>query len=163
MSTAVISDCGTYRYRLGRWIGEGRLGSVLFVMLNPSRATAEINDPTITRCIGFASSWGYSELEVVNLFAYRATDPRDLKAAHGRGVDVVGPDNDRYVRGSVNVADLVVCAWGAQPMAKHQYKAMCRLITEQGKPLHCISVTKSGQPNHPLMLRANLTPKAWVA
>ncbi len=161
--SAIISPCGMYRYLLRRWVGEGQLGIVLFLMLNPSIGDALINDPTIRRCIAFARAWGFSALEVVNLFAYRATDPRDLKAAHGRGVDVVGPENDAHIEAAAKRADLVVVAWGAQPMALHRVEAACALVKRAGKQPHCISTTKKGQPNHPLMLEAILKPKAWAA
>ncbi len=162
VSYATISDCETYRYLLGRWVGEGRLGTVLFLMLNPSVASASVNDPTIIRCTGFARSWGYSMLEVVNLFSFRATDPWNLRAAHNNGVDVVGPLNDQHITEAAYRADLVVCAWGAQSMAAIRYQAACQLVTDAGKQLHCIDTTKDGQPRHPLMLEANLTPKAWA-
>ena len=92
---AVITD--NYRYLLWReWNSSSTLDSrynggnlrnalsrktVSFIMLNPSRADAQINDPTITRCINFARSWGYGRLEVVNLFAYRTSKPSLLKQA----------------------------------------------------------------------------------
>src|SRR6185369_17379869 len=90
--TAVISKCGKYRYSLRReWIGGA--GTVCFIMLNPSTADASVDDPTIRRCIGFAQRWGYQILEVVNLYAYRATRPRDMFAA----ADPVGPENEYYL------------------------------------------------------------------
>lgn len=162
MSYATISECATYRYLLGRWVGEGRLGLVLFLLLNPSTADATVPDPTLRRGMGYARSWGYSMLEFVNLFAFRTAYPKDLRAAHRRGVDVVGPDNDRHIFEAAARADLVVCAWGAHPMALHRYKAACALVTAAGKDLHCISTTDAGQPNHPLMLTKTLTPKLWI-
>ncbi len=163
MSYATISDCGTYRYLLGRWVGEGRFGLVVFLLLNPSTADAMKPDPTLRRGMGYARSWGYSALEFVNLYAYRASKPKVMRAARDRGVDVIGPLNDQYIREAAERADLVVCAWGAHPLALPRYKAACKIVTDTGKALHCISTTDAGQPNHPLMLRANLTPKAWVA
>jgi hypothetical protein len=107
--SAVISPCGRYRYHLHRRIADsGRVAT--FVMLNPSRADAEIDDPTIHRVMGFARRWGCGELHVVNLFAFRATRPADLRKA----ADPVGPENRDRIRRAVAVAadGLVVCAWG---------------------------------------------------
>lgn len=90
---AVFSPCQRYRYWLERRFSEGD-GTAVFVMLNPSTATAETNDPTIRRCIGFARSWGCDYLVVVNIFAFRATDPKVMKAE----ADPVGSDNDRHLQ-----------------------------------------------------------------
>ena len=98
---------GDYRYLLWReWDSLGK--TVSFIMLNPSRADAEVNDPTITRCINFAKSWGYGRLEVVNLFAYRTPHPSLLKQAAAP----IGRDNDRYIIESVEKCDRVILAWG---------------------------------------------------
>ncbi len=150
-SWATVSNDGVYRYILGRdWAPGPR---VLFVMLNPSTADAEIDDPTIRRCRGFARSWEYSGFEVVNLFAYRATDPKGLRAADY----AVGPENDRFIRGALVDAALVVCAWGANPAAKRQAQHMLHLIREAGlTPTRIGPPTKSGAPRHPLYLRADL-------
>ena len=97
-SGAVITD--NYRYLLWReWISSSK--TVSFIMLNPSRADAEVNDPTITRCINFAKSWGFGRLEVVNLFAYRTSKPSLLKQA----TEPIGKDNDRYILESVESGD----------------------------------------------------------
>lgn len=97
---------GDYRYLLWReWNSSSK--TVSFVMLNPSRADAQINDPTITRCINFALSWGYGRLEVVNLFAYRTSKPSLLKQA----AEPIGEDNDRYIIESVRKSD----AYGYAP------------------------------------------------
>jgi hypothetical protein len=112
---ADLSPCGTYRYLLGRRIGGGdRVG--LWVMLNPSTADANEDDATIRRCIGFARREGCGLLEVVNLFAYRATDPAALRLAD----DPVGPANDHFISKAVERAALVVVAWGAlrRPLAR---------------------------------------------
>src|SRR5581483_9586135 len=95
-----------YRYSLARFFGDG--GVVNFIMLNPSTADAETDDPTIRRCLGFAKAWGYGTLVVTNLFAYRATDPAELAKAG----DPVGPDNDTRLWSEAQLSDLVVCAWG---------------------------------------------------
>ncbi len=93
--SAVLSECARYRYRLDRaWERDDHgLGTVTWVMLNPSTADADVDDPTIRRCIGFSKAWGYNALTVVNLFAWRATSPRDLCAVE----DPVGPDNEAHL------------------------------------------------------------------
>src|SRR5688572_12745487 len=90
MRTAILSEDQKYRYLLGRRWQEG-IGSVTFVMLNPSTADHVVDDRTIKRCMDFARSWGHSGLEVVNLYAFRATDPDEL----GKQADPVGPLNDK--------------------------------------------------------------------
>src|SRR5580765_5070589 len=105
---ATISPDGKYRYLLSREYEDGMFGTVLFVMLNPSTADATKDDATIRRCVGFTKRWGYSTLEVVNLFAFRATHPRDLWKAD----DPVGPDNDVTISDAVRRAQLIVAAWG---------------------------------------------------
>ena len=108
--SAAISSCGTYRWWLRRrFTRGGSEKAVCFLMLNPSTADAERDDPTIRRCMGFARAWGYSVLEVRNLFAWRATHPRELLTATD---PTGGPRGDRELR-AVAKADLVVAAWGA--------------------------------------------------
>src|SRR5574337_242506 len=98
---AVFSACQRYRYRLTREL-DGALfaaataRTITFIMLNPSTADANTDDPTIRRCKGFARGWGYGRLLIVNLFAFRATDPRDMWSAHERGVNIVGERNEGY-------------------------------------------------------------------
>ena len=102
---AVIT--GDYRYWLWReW--DSQCHAISFIMLNPSQADAQVNDPTITRCLNFAQSWGYGRLFVVNLFAYRTPHPSLLKQA----VDPIGKDNPRYILESVLRSDRVILAWG---------------------------------------------------
>lgn len=151
MSAALISSCGTYRYTLHRHIPcmLRWLRPCLFVMLNPSRADATIDDPTIKRCIGFAKAWSCTSLTVVNLFALRATDPEAL-AAHA---DPVGPENDRYVREQLEAHRLgvVVAAWGSHAFARTRAREFCASVTG----LQCLGITKDGSPRHPLYVRSD--------
>jgi hypothetical protein len=106
-SVAVYSDCERYRYSLTRvWDDAGR--RALFIMLNPSTATEVQNDPTVERCERRARALGFGAFRVLNIFAWRATDPRDMRAA----VDPVGPGNDAAILESLPWADSVICAWG---------------------------------------------------
>lgn len=151
---AVADDTGTYRYRLWRRWGPG--ATVLFVLLNPSTADAEHDDPTLRRCAGFARSWGLGGLELVNLFALRATDPRRLRQAP----DPVGPDNDRHIRAAARGADLVVAGWGNQG-ARTERAAVVAHLLERKRTLHCLGVTRLGQPRHPLYVTAEVRPSLW--
>ncbi len=105
-SSAVLSPDGVYRYQLVREWDRAR-PRVAFLMLNPSTADATQNDPTIRKCIAFARSWGCGSLEVVNLFAFRATDPRELGRCGAR-VDPVGAENDGYILAAARRASVVV-------------------------------------------------------
>ena len=144
---AQFSADGVYRYFLHRrWLSMGvDHGVVCFVMLNPSTADAEIDDPTVRRCVGFARRWGFSTLWVVNLFAARATDPRALPFL----LDPVGPLNDEYLRRSTALAQLTVAAWGNAGALRDRGQAVKPLIG----PARCFGLTKLGQPRHPLYVR----------
>lgn len=148
---AIISDCKTYRYSLVREWGNGP--RVLWIMLNPSTADASIDDPTIRRCVGFSKSLGMGSLEVVNLFAFRATDPSDMATAKGSGIDIVGPDNDATIATAATRADTIVAAWGADKLAPFRSVNMRKLVAPN--VLFTLGKTKSGAPKHPLYLPSN--------
>ncbi len=151
-SGAKFSKCGMYRYSLWRrWVSHDDT-RVLFIMLNPSTADETENDPTITRCIGYAQSWGFGELVVCNLFAYRSTDPKHIKYA----TDPVGADNNALIIEQVMVADLIVCAWGSRGSHLGRSEEVMKLI--KGYEPHYLKMTKSGEPSHPLYLKKVLTP-----
>lgn len=146
---AVLSPCGTYRYTLTR-VWDQFAPCVLWVMLNPSRADHTEDDATIRKCVGFARRWGSAgSIEVVNLYAFRATDPRDLERA-GRPI---GPENDAHIREAIACADAIVCAWGAhEPKDSLRPSALRRLMSDAGRSADCLGRAKNGQPRHPLML-----------
>lgn len=156
---ALISDCGNYRYTLTR-IWDRSLPVLVFSMLNPSKANALINDPTIVRCIDFAKRWGYGGIVVVNLFAWRATDPTELT----RCADPIGPDNDRHLFAVTEGRD-VIAAWGASVPKywRHRPAAVTTQLRERGVALHHLGLTKDGHPRHPLYLRGDTTPTRWAA
>jgi hypothetical protein len=161
---AVISPCGCYRYILWREIPDGpRTRRCLFVMLNPSTADATQDDPTIRRCLGFAKREGCSAITVVNLYAFRATDPANLSAELMRGTDVVGPDNLAHVEQQLALfrAGLgpIVAAWGANPIASGQPIIQRRLM-ESGAL--CLGMTKHGSPRHPLYVKADQPLTLWM-
>jgi len=144
---AVFDDGGVYRYRLWRqWPGTGP--TVVMVGLNPSTADAHRDDPTIRRCMGFARSWGCRRLEVVNLFAWRATRPAALRQAP----EPVGPDNDRVLENLAGSADLLVACWGVHGGWQGRGQAV---IDGLGGTWQCLGRTRDGHPRHPLYLRAD--------
>ncbi|WP_374662190.1 DUF1643 domain-containing protein [Inhella sp.] len=149
---ADISRCGRYRYALWRtWSSTG--GVVMFVGLNPSTADATQDDPTLRRCMAFARSWGFGGLVMTNLFAWRATDPRELLAAH----DPVGPRNDAALRLHHARSSCTVAAWGAQGTHQGRHQVVRAMLPH----LHCLRLTKDGHPAHPLYLPASLRPVVW--
>lgn len=184
---AIISACGNYRYRLWRewrlhprpaqwrmWTdddgapvldGAGQqLGeplSCVFVMLNPSTADGDQDDPTIRRCVAYAKAWGYDRMEVVNLFAWRSTEPRTVLSMTGEKTDPVGPDNRLHVRRAIGDAGIVVCAWGAHGGHIDQDETMLGWIEEDGGEPHALRVTKDGFPAHPLYLPSDLRPTPY--
>jgi hypothetical protein len=167
-SAAVISNCQRYRYWLHRrWLA-GQ-GWTVFVMLNPSTADASLDDPTIRRCIRFAKDFGSHGLIVVNLFAWRATEPDDLFDVD----DPVGVMNHSYIvhacelaaqheddgKGGMHVPGKVICAWGAHPAATQEQKATVMGWIEEGYGApFCLGRTKDGEPKHPLYLPAAARP-----
>ena len=158
ISGASFSPCRTYRYALWRnWGGllPGANGYAMFVGLNPSTADETEDDPTIRRCIGFAKAWGYAGLCMTNLFAFRATDPRVMKAA----TDPVGEDNDWTLQITAETAGVVVAAWGAHGTHMGRADAVRRMLPS----LHYLRLTKDGHPGHPLYLPASLRPVPWQA
>ncbi len=150
---AVISDCGKYRYLLRRAWDHDRMRA-LFVMLNPSTADAEIDDPTIRSCMRLCKNWGYGSFEVVNLFGWRATDPKELAKAD----DPVGPDNGRVVEGAIRRVDVAICAWGANPAAEQRAYPMWAKIHSNMPAAFCLGVTKRGCPRHPLYIKTGTVP-----
>jgi hypothetical protein len=161
-----------HRYLLGREIGkaQGDLlagwhspaghGPLLFVMLNPSMADGRRDDPTFRRCTAFAVAWGFTALEVVNLFARVCTDPEALFD----DADPVGPRNDAWIRRCARRASLVVCAWGAAGGRRGIERAaeVVGLMHQCGVRLNHLGLTSTGAPRHPLYLPADARPTPWM-
>jgi len=147
---AHISDCGSYRYNLYRCWDRSK-PFMAFVMLNPSTADASEDDPTIRRCMSFAKRENCGGIEVVNLFAYRATDPKQMKSV----IDPVGPENDAYLH-EVAMDDnkYIVCAWGAHGSHRGRDKEVLKLL-DIGSTIRHLGLTKAGQPKHPLYLKSD--------
>lgn len=156
---AVISDDQRYRYTLYREWAEGMDKEVFgvrvlnFCMLNPSTADGLQDDPTIRKCIGFARFNGFNAIRVVNLFAFRSTDPKGLLVEYiNDWGDPVGPNNDSYVR-ELPPEEMVVCAWGSTFMNKTFVQQRVKETIELlNRDLYCLKRTKEGHPGHPVMM-----------
>lgn len=150
---AHFSDCHRYRYSLQRvWAPKQR--HVLIIGLNPSTADHQQDDPTIRRCIMFAQRWGYGGLTMANLFAYRSTDPGALKLVG----DPVGPANNDWLQRLAQQSDLIVAAWGNDGA----YLNRSSEVREMLGPLTVLKLNQSGEPAHPLYLKADLQPIPWL-
>lgn len=159
-----------YRYALHRNLNADALAGevLLVVMLNPSTAGADANDPTITKLMTLARAWGFSNLWVVNLFAYRATDPRWIRALlrepgpMGIGSAPIGIHNDEVIRRHAARAQRIVCAWGSQPWAADRAEHVRELLEGlERRSLWALRLSKAGQPWHPLYLPNTTTPFLW--
>jgi hypothetical protein len=140
-----------YRYFL-EWPAGGKAGSVLWVLANPSTADASKTDPTIAKCIRFATRWGLAWSRTVNVRAWRATDPRDVPA----DPLAIGPENDEWIARAVREAELVVCGWGKLGGARGL--DVLRVIRAAGKAPHALVLNKDGSPSHPLYIREDTRP-----
>jgi len=153
---AILSPCGLYRYELSREWGRGP--KLAFIMLNPSTADAEVDDPTIRRCKGFARDAGYDGIVVGNLFAWRATKPTELKTV----ADPIGPDNYTALTNIISNAPIVVCAWGGGGVLHNRGESMIQMICALGRIPHCLRMSGKGYPEHPLYLPASLRPEPMM-
>lgn len=140
---AVFNEARTHRYLLERRWRAGK--PLTWVMLNPSTADAFADDPTIRRCIHFARRDGYAGIQVVNLFALRATDPRELQ----KHPDPVGASNDWMLFEATRDTGVVV-AWGAGGKVYGRGHVVSGNLTRGGVALSCLGATKDGHPTHPL-------------
>lgn len=157
-SEAVLSPDGLYRYVLRRAWEPGRL--VTWVLLNPSTADATVNDATVRQLITFSRRWGMGGLAVVNLFAWRSRDPRDLVAAE----DPIGPENADAVAHWIDLAHLVVVGWGTGPSGRRMSVLMNEAIatvTATGRDLVCLGMNANGSPKHPLYLAHATQRRPW--
>jgi hypothetical protein len=148
-SSAEFSPCRKYRFTLWRTWDETK-PYAMFIGLNPSTADETQNDPTVTRCINYAKSWGYGGLCMTNIFAYRATQPEDMMSEK----KPIGDENDASILNSAKEAGVVVAAWGNDGSYMGRSKQVKKLVQN----LHCINMNASGEPTHPLYQKADLKP-----
>ncbi len=159
--TASFSPCNLFRYKLTRdWFNEGeKRNNLLFIMLNPSTADAEVFDPTVRRCFGYAQDWGFNSMSVANIFAYRATDPKDMLNARDNGVNIVGNDNNKAIIELSTEANRIVCAWGSHKWSKERSNEVLNILRQQNlTEVYCLKKSKDGSPCHPLYLKKDLIP-----
>jgi len=153
---AAFSACRRWRTLLWRrWDGTRPVAN--FLMLNPSTADERVLDPTCTRAQDYARRWGYGALLVTNVFAWRATDPQQLR----RAPDPVGRGNDAAILRAARRAAIVVCAWGNHGAYLGRSDEVRALLRRAGIALHVLRLNANGEPAHPLYLPGALRPRAW--
>jgi hypothetical protein len=151
--SATLSECERYRYRLYRSWDDGPF--IAWLMFNPSTADSDVDDHTIRKCVGFARKWGYGGIVVVNLFAFRSTDPRAVASMPFD--EAVGPNADQHILTSLATAGELICAWGCGAHMRNRTdrpKKLLRSIrrTYPSLPISCLGLAKDGHPRHPLTL-----------
>lgn len=157
MSGATFSACNRYRYVLWREWGSGPWCN--FIMLNPSTADAEVNDPTIERCVRRAQTLGCGALYVTNAFALRSTDPKALYAE----ADPVGPENDEAIRRTIGLCSLIICGWGehCEKVRKGRADQIVAMIRHDGREPKALAINSSGAPKHPLYVGYAVQPQPF--
>lgn len=155
---AFLSEDGVYRYWLEiKW--DEKLPMMAFVLWNPSKADHRIDDPTALRVVGFAKREGCGGVIIANLFAFRATDPKQMMSAEKNGTDIIGPSNFPTLLDIPERAHKVVVGWGA---GVKDHEARKRFVDYMGSVrLWCLGTTQSGEPRHPLYLRADAPLMRW--
>lgn len=159
--SAIISTCGKYRYRLERTVGmEGPVYA--FFGVNPSTADANLNDATVRKWIGFTKVLGGSRFIVGNVFAYRATDVRQLACVD----DPYGDDIGDHVTDIIEESDILVPCWGNTSKVPLQlqgaFDVLMDALLSSGKPVRHFGLTKAGDPKHPLMLGYDTPLLDWA-
>lgn len=150
---AVISPCGHYRYILGR-IFDPKIRLLGVILLNPSTADATKDDPTIRKCVTLARNWGFGGILVANLFAFRATDPRELMEAK----DPVGPENNAWLEKVAERTSRILCGWGNHGVLAGRGEAVLKMLAGKKEKLVSVGVNMNGMPKHPLYARNDSKP-----
>ncbi len=150
---ATLDESRIYRYVLIRKWGNNDDNFVNFILLNPSTADEKFDDPTIKACITFAKSWAYDGFYVTNLFAFRATKPKNLKKAS----DSIGPLNNHYIEEIAKKSKKIVIAWGNHGGFKQRDKEVLQILAKICTP-YCIQKLKKGYPKHPLYVKRDSKP-----
>ena len=155
-SVAVYSSCERYRYALTR-IWDKNAGRVAFVMLNPSTATEMQNDPTVERCERRARALGFGGFRVTNIFAWRDTDPKNMRMAKAP----IGPENDTTIQEACTWANKVIAAWGNHGAYLERGAEVIKLLRGSGRPILHLGLSKQGHPKHPLYIAYSQQPETW--
>lgn len=168
VASAQLSADGVYRYTLTRdWdVPKPAPRHVLWVMLNPSTADADVDDWTIRRCQAYARAWGFDGITVANLFAFRATDPKELYGAPFPVGEVVdGVDlNDETLRRLLQDphVEMVVAAWGKHGRYLRRHSEFATMAMHADRTVHVLKFAAGGVPHHPRGCADDLTPKVWL-
>jgi len=153
-SGARFSACRRWRYLLWRcWDASKPVAN--FLMLNPSTADEVQLDPSCTRARNYAERWGYGAVIITNIFAWRSTDPAQLRVVQ----NPVGRGNDRAILEAAKAAKLVVCAWGNHGEHLGRANTIVDLLAKNRIRLHALRVNGGGHPAHPLYLPGTLAPQ----
>lgn len=152
---ATFSSCGKYRYKLWR-IWDSSRPMVAFCMLNPSTADETKNDPTVERCQQRAEHMGYGGLFVINIFAYRSTDPKELKKVE----DPIGAMNNLYIVDVAQISDMVVCGWGKHGSMNGRGEEVLEILKHwvSKKQVRALRLNRDGSPAHPLYIGYDVRP-----
>lgn len=157
---AILSKGEKYRYALERkWDHDKK--TLMWVMLNPSTADALTDDATIRRCVGFAERWGYGAITVGNLYAYRATFPRDLWARAAAGKEIVGKANDHWLQRMAIAADTIVVAWGSHAPRPRAAEVFTKIVGMGPDKVYCLGKTVTEQPVHPVRQPYDIELQEW--
>ena len=158
--TALFSPCRRYRYALEREVAPPTLFSTardpafaVFIGLNPSTADETVDDPTIRKCKAFTLRWGHTHLRMLNMYAWRSTDPDWLWKTD----DPVGPENDKHLLAGTEGARIVICAWGKNAKPERE-RAVVRVLQGAGRRLFALARNDDLTPSHPLYLPATSQP-----
>lgn len=148
LGQAIFSPCRGYRYTLTRTLAADG-PALCAVLLNPSTADQDANDPTVARVVDFATRWGFGSLTVTNAFALRSTDPKALR----RVTDPVGPHNDEAIREALQGCDGALLAWGNHAAQQERSTHLRQLVARAAPPkVWSLGLTKRREPKHPLYL-----------
>lgn len=156
-SVATYSDCEKYRYSLIR-IWKPNKRRLVFVMLNPSTATEILNDPTVERCERRARKLDYGSIQVINIFAWRATDPKKMRVSK----DPIGPDNDITILEACDWCDDIIAAWGSHGAHLKRGIQVEKILRNSSKPIFHLGLSKQGHPKHPLYISYSKKPERWI-
>lgn len=155
ISEAEFSPCRTWRYSLSR-IWDRSLDTLVFIGLNPSTADENKDDPTIRRCLRFGVDLGFGSICMINLFAFRATKPEDMKTTS----DPIGPGNDLIIERIKRESNMIIASWGVHGEYRGRNKEVLHLLS--GRTVYCLGKTKAGHPRHPLYIRADKKPEVFA-
>jgi hypothetical protein len=157
LNQCVFSPDRAYRYVLRHRCADMTCETptrIAWIGLNPSTADEVTLDQTLASVCRYSRKWGFSEVVMLNLFAFRATDPRDLR----RAIDPIGPDNDEHLVAEVRHADRIIACWGDHGRFLERDRQVSDLL---GVSFECLFRNRSGAPHHPLYLKSRIKPKLF--